>query len=68
MSSGTRPRARAFSVDVHSAEDAVIVLVSDAGPGIADPEAALARGAGSGADGSTGLGWTSCAAGGGDGR
>ncbi|QEV18227.1 sensor histidine kinase [Streptomyces alboniger] len=46
----------AFSVDVHSGEDAVIVLVSDAGPGIADPEAALARGAGSGADGSTGLG------------
>ncbi|KUL52137.1 MULTISPECIES: sensor histidine kinase [unclassified Streptomyces] len=45
-----------FSVDVHSAEDAVIVLVSDAGEGIADPEAALARGAGSGADGSTGLG------------
>ncbi|MGW0532166.1 sensor histidine kinase [Streptomyces sp. NPDC003032] len=46
----------AFSVDVHSGEDAVIVLVSDAGPGIADPEAAMARGAGSGADGSTGLG------------
>ncbi|MGA4849002.1 sensor histidine kinase [Streptomyces sp. G5(2025)] len=46
----------AFSVDVHSGEDAVIVLVSDAGPGIADPEAALARGAGSGEDGSTGLG------------
>ncbi|MFF8655746.1 sensor histidine kinase [Streptomyces huasconensis] len=50
------PEGTAFSVDVHSAEDAVIVLVSDAGPGIADPEAALARGAGSGADGSTGLG------------
>ncbi|WP_371529057.1 HAMP domain-containing histidine kinase [Streptomyces sp. NBC_01283] len=46
----------AFAVDVHSGEDAVIVLVSDAGAGIADPEAALARGAGSGADGSTGLG------------
>ncbi|MGW2226052.1 sensor histidine kinase [Streptomyces formicae] len=46
----------AFSVDVHSGEDAVIVLVSDAGAGIADPEAALARGAGSGEDGSTGLG------------
>ncbi|WP_306332505.1 HAMP domain-containing sensor histidine kinase [Streptomyces sp. KL118A] len=46
----------AFSVDVHNGEDAVIVLVSDAGPGIADPEAALARGAGSGEDGSTGLG------------
>ncbi|WP_055701902.1 MULTISPECIES: HAMP domain-containing sensor histidine kinase [Streptomyces] len=46
----------AFAVDVHSGEDAVIVLVSDAGAGIADPEAALARGAGSGEDGSTGLG------------
>ncbi|MEU1331779.1 HAMP domain-containing sensor histidine kinase [Streptomyces sp. NPDC005865] len=46
----------AFSVDVHSGEDAVIVLVSDAGAGIADPEAALARGTGSGEDGSTGLG------------
>jgi signal transduction histidine kinase len=46
----------AFAVDVHDAEDAVIVLVSDAGPGIADPEAAMARGRGSGTDGSTGLG------------
>ena len=27
----------AFAVDVHNGEDAVIVLVSDAGPGIADP-------------------------------
>ncbi|MDQ0777044.1 signal transduction histidine kinase [Streptomyces aurantiacus] len=46
----------AFAVDVHNGEDAVIVLVSDAGPGIADPAAAMARGRGSGADGSTGLG------------
>ncbi|GHD89501.1 sensor histidine kinase [Streptomyces naganishii] len=46
----------AFAVDVHNGDDAVIVLVSDAGPGIADPEAAMARGRGSGADGSTGLG------------
>ncbi|MDT0392288.1 HAMP domain-containing sensor histidine kinase [Streptomyces sp. DSM 41921] len=46
----------AFAVDVHNAEDAVIVLVSDAGPGIPDPEAAMARGRGSGSDGSTGLG------------
>ncbi|MEU6402186.1 HAMP domain-containing sensor histidine kinase [Streptomyces sp. NPDC046985] len=46
----------AFAVDVHNADDAVIVLVSDAGPGISDPEAAMARGRGSGADGSTGLG------------
>ncbi|QFQ97634.1 HAMP domain-containing histidine kinase [Streptomyces phaeolivaceus] len=46
----------AFAVDVHNGEDAVIVLVSDAGPGIIDPEAAMARGRGSGSDGSTGLG------------
>ncbi|MEU6067181.1 MULTISPECIES: sensor histidine kinase [Streptomyces] len=46
----------AFAVDVHNGEDAVIVLVSDAGPGIPDPEAAMARGRGSGNDGSTGLG------------
>ncbi|PCG86479.1 two-component sensor histidine kinase [Streptomyces sp. WZ.A104] len=55
------PEGTAFAVDVHHSGDAVIVLVSDAGPGIADPEAALARGA-SGRDteggevGSTGLG------------
>ncbi|MET9143206.1 HAMP domain-containing sensor histidine kinase [Streptomyces sp. NPDC058319] len=46
----------AFAVDVHTAEDAVIVLVSDAGPGIPDPAAAMLRGRGSGNDGSTGLG------------
>ena len=46
----------AFAVDVHNGEDAVIVLVSDAGPGISDPEAAMARGRGSGSEGSTGLG------------
>ncbi|MFJ5263662.1 sensor histidine kinase [Streptomyces sp. NPDC088387] len=50
------PEGTAFAVDVHNGEDAVIVLVSDAGPGIPDPEAAMARGRGSGADGSTGLG------------
>ncbi|MFJ6723370.1 ATP-binding protein [Streptomyces sp. NPDC091281] len=50
------PERTAFAVDVHDAEDAVIVLVSDAGPGIADPEAAMARGRGSGSAGSTGLG------------
>ncbi|MEU5207649.1 HAMP domain-containing sensor histidine kinase [Streptomyces sp. NPDC020742] len=60
------PEGTAFAVDVHNAEEAVIVLVSDAGPGIADPDAALRRGwsggggrgsdpAGAGA-GSTGLG------------
>ncbi|MET9834588.1 HAMP domain-containing sensor histidine kinase [Streptomyces sp. NPDC006385] len=50
------PDGTAFAVDVHNGEDAVIVLVSDAGPGISDPEAAMARGRGSGSDGSTGLG------------
>ncbi|MFF8556762.1 ATP-binding protein [Streptomyces sp. NPDC015501] len=55
------PAGTAFAVDVHHSGDAVIVLVSDAGPGIADPKAALARGgsgrAGAGgAVGSTGLG------------
>ncbi|KUL53142.1 histidine kinase [Streptomyces sp. NRRL F-4489] len=38
------PEGTAFAVDVHHADDAVIVLVSDAGPGIADPAAALRRG------------------------
>jgi signal transduction histidine kinase len=50
------PEGTAFSVDVHSGEDAVILLVSDAGPGIADPAAALRRGHGDGGPGSTGLG------------
>ncbi|WP_371671291.1 HAMP domain-containing histidine kinase [Streptomyces sp. NBC_00289] len=50
------PEGTAFAVDVHNGEDAVIVLVSDAGSGIRDPEAAMARGRGSGSDGSTGLG------------
>ncbi|UGY91565.1 sensor histidine kinase [Streptomyces gobiensis] len=53
------PEGTAFAVDVHTggaASDAVIVLVSDAGPGIADPDAALRRGHGDGGPGSTGLG------------
>ncbi|MGC9536129.1 sensor histidine kinase [Streptomyces sp. UG1] len=50
------PEGTAFAVDLHNGEDAVIVLVSDAGPGVADPEAAMARGRGSGSAGSTGLG------------
>ncbi|MEU2157810.1 HAMP domain-containing sensor histidine kinase [Streptomyces sp. NPDC019396] len=50
------PEGTAFSVDVHNGDDAVIVLVSDAGPGIPDPEAALTRGNSTGRDGSTGLG------------
>jgi signal transduction histidine kinase len=43
-----------FAVTLHSGEGMVLVLVADAGPGIADPDAALRRGS-SGA-GSTGLG------------
>ncbi|AXK36048.1 sensor histidine kinase [Streptomyces armeniacus] len=53
------PEGTAFAVDVHDGgptSDAVIVLVSDAGPGIADPDAALRRGHGDGGPGSTGLG------------
>ncbi|MEU4683799.1 sensor histidine kinase [Streptomyces xinghaiensis] len=50
------PEGTDFAVDVHHADGAVIVLVSDAGPGIADPEAALRRGHGGGGRGSTGLG------------
>jgi signal transduction histidine kinase len=44
----------AFSVTLHEGKDTVGILIADAGPGIADPEAALERGS-SGA-GSTGLG------------
>ncbi|MGC5361765.1 ATP-binding protein [Streptomyces sp. DT24] len=54
------PEGTAFAVDVHHTGDAVIVLVSDAGQGIDDPDAALARGGSgrgaTGAVGSTGLG------------
>jgi len=57
------PEGTAFAVDVHHGSSrseavahSVIVLVSDAGPGIADPDAALRRGHGDGGPGSTGLG------------
>ncbi|WP_042406975.1 sensor histidine kinase [Streptacidiphilus carbonis] len=50
------PEGTAFTVDVHRAADAVIVLVSDAGPGIEDTAAAMRRGHGVGGAGSTGLG------------
>ncbi|WP_037605389.1 sensor histidine kinase [Streptacidiphilus rugosus] len=46
----------AFAIDVHETGDGVIVLVSDAGPGIADPESAVRRGVGAEREGSTGLG------------
>ncbi|MEW1860107.1 HAMP domain-containing sensor histidine kinase [Streptomyces sp. NPDC088194] len=50
------PEGTAFAVDVHEFDGAVILLVSDAGPGVADPAAALRRGHGDGGPGSTGLG------------
>ncbi|MEU3775419.1 HAMP domain-containing sensor histidine kinase [Streptomyces sp. NPDC032472] len=50
------PEGTPFAVDVHDAGDAVIVLVSDGGPGIDDPDAALRRGNDGARDGSTGLG------------
>ncbi|WP_026328635.1 sensor histidine kinase [Streptomyces sulphureus] len=53
------PEGSAFAVDIHQAQpasDAVILLVSDAGPGIPDPDDALRRGVGDGSPGSTGLG------------
>ncbi|MGW1189392.1 sensor histidine kinase [Streptomyces sp. NPDC002559] len=50
------PEGTAFSVDVHGGGYSVIVLVSDAGPGIDDPEAALTRGNSGARSGSTGLG------------
>jgi signal transduction histidine kinase len=46
----------AFAVDVLATEPTVTVLVGDAGPGFADPSAALRRGEGHGGEGSTGLG------------
>ena len=50
------PEGTGFSVDVHTRPEAVTVLVSDAGPGIADADSALRRGHGHGGEGSTGLG------------
>ncbi|MFG2999096.1 sensor histidine kinase [Streptomyces sp. NPDC048340] len=50
------PLGAAFAVDVHRGEDAVIVMVSDAGGGIAEPDAALSRGNDGERQGSTGLG------------
>jgi signal transduction histidine kinase len=45
-----------FSVALMPDQSSVFVVVEDAGPGIADPEAALRRGHGAGGRGSTGLG------------
>jgi len=48
------PEGTAFVVTLHEGTGRVVILVADAGPGIADPGAALRRGASGG--GSTGLG------------
>ncbi|HEX5403877.1 MAG TPA: HAMP domain-containing sensor histidine kinase, partial [Pseudonocardiaceae bacterium] len=45
-----------FGVALLTDQGSVFVVVEDAGPGIADPEAALRRGHGAGGRGSTGLG------------
>jgi signal transduction histidine kinase len=45
-----------FAVSLVTDGGSVFVVVEDAGPGIADPEAALRRGHGAGGRGSTGLG------------
>ncbi|WP_182450428.1 HAMP domain-containing sensor histidine kinase [Streptacidiphilus sp. P02-A3a] len=50
------PEGAGFLVDVRADQDAVTVLVADAGPGISDPDEALRRGHGHGGEGSTGLG------------
>ncbi|GAA1620269.1 HAMP domain-containing sensor histidine kinase [Nonomuraea maheshkhaliensis] len=48
------PEGTAFGVTLHEGRDTVGILVADAGPGIADPDTALERGASG--SGSTGLG------------
>lgn len=50
------PEGTAFAVDVHQEPGTLHIAVGDAGPGIADADAALRRGHGHGGAGSTGLG------------
>jgi signal transduction histidine kinase len=50
------PEGTAFQVTVHTEAETSTVLVDDSGPGLAQPDLALRRGAGSGGIGSTGLG------------
>ncbi|MFJ8312888.1 MULTISPECIES: sensor histidine kinase [unclassified Streptomyces] len=50
------PVGTAFAVDVHRGDGMVILLVSDAGEGIPDPDRALLRGNDGAQQGSTGLG------------
>jgi signal transduction histidine kinase len=50
------PEGTAFQVTVHTGAETSTVLIDDSGPGLARPDVALRRGAGSGGVGSTGLG------------
>jgi signal transduction histidine kinase len=50
------PEGTGFQVTVHHGRGTVAVLIDDAGPGLAQPEQPVVRGAGTGAAGSTGLG------------
>lgn len=50
------PQGTAFAVRVERDERHVMLTVDDAGPGVADPEAALTRGVSTGGAGGTGLG------------
>ena len=50
------PEGTGFQVTVHNGDGAVAVLIDDAGPGLAQPDQPVTRGAGTGAAGSTGLG------------
>ncbi|MEU1278565.1 HAMP domain-containing sensor histidine kinase [Streptomyces sp. NPDC005805] len=50
------PQGTAFAVRVERADRHAVLIVDDAGPGVADPEAALTRGVSTGGGGGTGLG------------
>ncbi|MEU3049233.1 sensor histidine kinase [Streptomyces sp. NPDC006984] len=50
------PQGTAFSVRVERTRSHAVLTVDDAGPGVADPEAALTRGVSTGGSGGTGLG------------
>jgi signal transduction histidine kinase len=50
------PQGTAFAVRVERDDRHVVLTVDDAGPGVADPQAALTRGVSVGGAGSTGLG------------
>ena len=50
------PEGTGFQVTVHNGHGNVAVLIDDAGPGLAQPDQPVKRGAGTGGTGSTGLG------------